>query len=320
MADWEILVPEEIDPAGPESIEDFATCTGMEAYEDHDAALDDIGRYEGVIVRNAKLNAAVIDRADSLQVISKHGSGLNNVDIEAASRRDIVVCNTPGVNARSVAEHAMGLVFALARNLRGADRHVRTGGWTRSKFTGAELRDKTFGIYGFGAIGREIAGLANGIGMSVQVYDSHKTDDEFPDSVERSETLPELFEQSDIVSLHVPLTDETRSAVSAAELQQLGTDGLLINTARGAVVDEAALVGALAEGIIAGAGIDTFTQEPPREDHPLFAREDVLVTPHSGGNSHRALREMSLRATANVRTVYEGKIPETTVNAEEIDR
>lgn len=320
MTDWEVLVPMEIDPAGPTSIADFASCTGMEEYGSHEAAVADIERYDAVIVRVAPLDAAVLDRADNLQVIAKHGSGLDNVDIAAASQRDIVVCNTPGANARSVAEHAIALVFGLARSLRGADSHVRSGGWNRSEFTGTELREKTLGIYGFGAIGREVASLADGIGMDVRVHDSHKDDDEFPASVERSETLPDLFEQSDVVSLHAPLTAETRGSVSTAELQRLGSDGLLINTARGAVIDEEALIEGLEKGVIGGAGLDTFTEEPPREDHPLFGREDVLVTPHSGGNSHRALREMSTRAAANVRTVYEGGVPETTVNAEQIER
>lgn len=318
--EWEVLVPMEIDPTGPDSISDFASCTGMDEYGSHEAAVADIGRYDAVVVRVAPLDAEVIERADNLQVIAKHGSGLDNVDIEAASRRDIVVCNTPGANARSVAEHAIGLIFGLARHLRGADRHVRSGGWNRGEFTGTELRGKTIGIYGFGAIGREVAGLAEGIGMDVRVYDSHKENDEFPTSVERSETLPALFERSDIVSLHAPLTPETQGSVSAAELRQLGSDGLLINTARGAIVDEQALVEALERGVIGGAGLDTFAEEPPREDHPLFSREDVLVTPHAGGNSHRALREMSRRAAANVRTVYEGEIPDTTVNAGQIER
>lgn len=318
--EWEVLVPVEIDPAGPESIADFATCTGMDEYDSHDAALDDIDSYDAAIVRVANFDSAVIKRADKLQVISKHGSGLDNVDIDAASRRGIVVCNTPGVNARSVAEHAIALVFGLARNLRTGDRHVRSGGWDRSAFTGIELRDKTLGIYGFGAIGREVFDLATGIGLSVAVYDPHKAEGELPDAVERAETLPELFDSSDVVSIHAPLTHETSASVSTEELQTLGPEGLLINTARGKIIDESALVDALEAGAIGGAGLDTFAEEPPAEDNPLFKRDDVLVSPHVGANSHAALRQMSLRSTANVRTVYEGGIPESTVNTDAITR
>ncbi len=320
MTEWEVLVPVEIDPAGPESIADFATCTGMDEYDSYDAALDDIDSYDAAIVRVATFDSAVIERADRLQVISKHGSGLDNVDIDAASRRGIVVCNTPGANARAVAEHAIALVFGLARNLRAGDSHVRSGGWNRSAFTGIELRDKTLGIYGFGAIGREVLDLANGIGLSVAVYDPHKAEGELPESVERAETLPGLFERSDIVSIHAPLTPETRASVSTEALQALGPEGLVINTARGRIIDESALVDALEAGAIGGAGLDTFAEEPPSTENALFDRDDVLVSPHVGANSHAALRQMSLRSTANVRTVYEGGIPESTVNADKLDR
>jgi len=318
--EWEVLVPGEIDPTGPKSISDVATCTGMEEYGSHEAAVADIGRYDAVVVRVAPLDRAVLERADNLKVIAKHGSGLDNVDIVTASQRDVVVCNTPGANARSVAEHATAMLFGLTRNLRSADGHVRDGGWNRAEFTGTELREKTVGLYGFGNTAREMVKLARGIGLEVRVYDPHKTDDQFPETVERTEILPGLFKQSDIVSIHAPLTDETRHSVSMTELEQLGPEGLLINTARGAIIDEDTLIAALEEGIIAGAGLDTFSEEPPREDHPLFARDDVLVTPHAAGNSDRALREMSSRAAANVRTVYEGGTPETTVNREELDR
>ena len=318
--EWDVLVPVEIDPAGPASIADFAACTGMDEYDSYDAALADIDSYDAAIVRVATFDSAVIERADKLQVISKHGSGLDNVDIDAASRRGIVVCNTPGANAHAVAEHAVALLFGLARNLRTGDRHVRSGGWNRSAFTGMELRGKTLGIYGFGAIGREVFDLATGIGLSVAVYDPHKTEGELPGTVERAETLPKLFDRSDVVSIHAPLTHETRASVSTEELQALGPAGLLINTARGNIVDEGALVDALEGGTVGGAGLDTFAEEPPAEDNPLFERDDVLVSPHVGANSHDALRQMSLRSTANVRTVYEGGMPESTVNADALDR
>ncbi|MXR51005.1 hydroxyacid dehydrogenase [Halovenus sp. WSH3] len=318
--DWEVLVPMEIDPVGPESIADFATCTGMAEYGSHEAALEDIDRYDAAVVRVAQFDESVIERADNLKVISKHGSGLDNVDIDAASNRGIVVCNTPGANARAVAEHAVALTFGLARNLRTGDRHVRSGGWDRSAFTGMELRGKTLGIYGFGSIGREVREIAEGIGLSVSVYDPHKAEGALPDSVTRAETLPGLFERSDVVSVHAPLTEETSGSVSAEELRALGPDGLVINTARGAIIDEEALVDALDAGRIGGAGLDTFADEPPASDHPLFDRDDVLVSPHVGANSHAALREMSLRSTGNVRTVYEGGLPESTVNADRLTR
>ena len=315
---WEVLLPERIDPSGPASIADFAECTGMDEYGSIDAALDDISRYDAIIVRVAPITAEVIDRADFLKVVAKHGAGLDNVDVDAASRRNVVVCNTPGANARSVAEHAVALLFAVRRNLRPADRHVRSGEWDRGQFAGRELTGDTLGLFGFGAIAREVADIALGIGLDVVTYDPYVADDDIPLRVERVSELRALFEQADAVSVHAPLTDETRGAVSAAELEALGESGVLLNTSRGAVVDESALVDALESDTITGAGLDTFATEPPGDDHPLYRRDDVLLTPHVGGVTDQALARMSQRAAANVRTVYEGELPESTVNRDAI--
>ena len=317
---WEVLLPEQIDPSGPESITDFATCTGMDEYGSYEAAVEDIARFDAVIVRVARIDADVIDRADRLQIVAKHGAGLDNVDVEAASRRNVVVCNTPGANARSVAEHAAALLFAVRRNLRTADRHVRAGEWDRGAFTGHELTGDTLGLFGFGAIAREVSDLAQGMGQTVLTYDPYVPDDEVPDRVERVTTLLDLFERSDAVSIHAPLTDETHHAVSTTELAALGEHGVLINTSRGPVVDESALVAALAADTLAGAGLDTFESEPPGDDHPLYGRDDVHLTPHVGGVTDQALARMSQRAAANVRTVHEGGVPDSTVNRDAIDR
>ncbi len=315
---WNVLVPEQIDPSGPESIADFADCTGMDEYDSVDAALDDIGSYDAVIVRVAELDAAVIDRADRLRVIAKHGAGLDNVNIEAASERGIVVCNTPGANSRSVAEHALSLLFALRRNHRGADRHVRDGGWDRGAYTGRELTGNTLGLFGFGAIARETSDLAHGIGQEVLMFDPYVPDDDVPARVERVTDFGELFARSDAVSVHAPLTQETRHAISTDELAALGERGILINTARGPIVDEEALLSALETDRLGAAGLDTFAEEPPADDHPLFDRDDVVLTPHVGGVTEEALARMSQRAAANVRTVHDGGVPPSTVNRDAV--
>ncbi len=313
---WEVLCPPGIDPVGPSSISDFATTTSMDAYDSTDAALDDIASYDAVIVRVADLDSEVIERADRLKVIAKHGTGLDNVDIEAASEREIIVCNTPGVNARSVAEHTIALLFGIERNLHTADRHVRSGGWDRGAYTGAELQDMTLGLMGYGSIAQETAAIARGIGLDIIIYDPHRDPNAVPDGVDRVKEFIELFERADAVSLHVPLTEETRNAISTEQLAALGEHGVLINTARGGIVDETALVAALETDTIRGAALDNFTDEPPSEDHPLFDQDNVLVTPHIGGVTRDALARMSRGAAANIRTVYEGEIPESTVNSE----
>ena len=316
---WQILCPPEIDPAGPESISDFATTTGMDAYDSTDDALADIGSYDAVIVRVAELDREVIEQADHLKVIAKHGTGLDNVDIEAASEHGIVVCNTPGVNARSVAEHTIALLFGVERNLHTADRHVRSGGWDRGAYTGAELQGLTLGLMGYGSIARETAAIARGIGLDIITYDPHRDPNAVPDGVDRVTAFLELFERADAVSLHVPLTDETQGAVSTAQLEALGEHGVLINTARGGIVDETALVEALETDTIRGAGLDNLEHEPPREDHPLFDQDNVLLTPHIGGVTRDALERMSRGAADNIRTVYEGGMPESTVNRETLE-
>ncbi|MFD1641195.1 hydroxyacid dehydrogenase [Halohasta litorea] len=317
---WQILLPTQIDPSGPSSIADFAECTGMDEYGSLKAALDDIAAYDAVVVRVAELDREVIERAANLQVIAKHGTGLDNVDIEAASEHGVVVCNTPGVNSRSVAEHAIALQFGVQRNLAAADRHVRKGGWDRAAYTGHELQGDMLGLMGFGAIAQETATIAQGIGQDVVVYDPYVPSDDVPAGIEQVDDLTELFARSDTVSIHVPLVEDTRHAVSTAQFEALGDEGVLINTSRGGIVDEAALFEALDSGVIAAAGLDNFEQEPPEEDNPLLDRDDVLLTPHVGGVTYNALERMSRGAAANIRTVYEGDLPESTVNREALDR
>ena len=316
---WQLLCPPEIDPVGPSALDDIATSTGMDSYDSPQDALADIARYDAIIVRATELDSEVIDRANNLQVIAKHGTGLDNVDIAAASRNGIVVCNTPGVNAQSVAEHALALLFGVRRNLHTADRHVREGGWDRGAYTGFELQGSTLGLMGYGSIAQATATMARGIGIDVTIYDPHYSD-ELPAAVDRVESLTDLFAVADAVSLHAPLVESTRHAVSTAQLAALGADGVVVNTARGGIVDETALIAALDDGQIGGAGLDTFEDEPLGAEHPLCDYENVLLTPHLGGVTHDALAQMSREAAANVRAVYERTLPESTVNRQQLSQ
>lgn len=315
---WEVLLPPTIDPSGPDSIDDIATFASMDDYADRDALIADVDRFDAIIVRVSELDAELIDAATNLKVISKHGAGLDNVDIAAASRNGVAVCNTPGANARSVAEHAMTLILATRRHVVPADREVRSGGWERSEYHGNEVQDDTLGLLGFGNIARETAALAQGFDMDCVAYDPFVPAEEMPADVEKVDVKRELFERADAVSVHTPLTPETKHAVSTDELDALGSDGVVVNTSRGGVVDEEALLTALEDDTIAGAGVDVFEEEPPADDNPLLDREDAVFTPHVGGVTHEALERMSTRAAANVRTVYEGGIPESTVNTDEL--
>lgn len=313
---WQVLLPEKMDETGPESLTDIAECTWLSEYDDHDALLDDIGKYDAMIVRAASLQVteSLLERAENLKVIAKHGVGVDNIDIEAASARSVVVCNTPGANAQAVAEHTLGLVIAIRKRILTADDDLRNGVWQRDKYATPELRESTLGVFGCGDIGTNTTQFAAAMGMECLAYDPYLSEDDVPVHVEKVESKEALFERSDVICIHAPLTPETRGAISTAELRQLGSSGIIVNTSRGGVVDEDALVAALRDGDLGGAGVDVFEEEPPSTDYPLFEQENVVVTPHVAGTTTTSARKKSLRAAENVRTVYNGDIPDGTLN------
>ena len=315
---WRVLIPEPVDESGPESIADIVEVVGPDAHPDDAARRADIGRFDAVVVRTFEMDRALIERAERLKVIAKHGAGLDNVDVAAATDHGVVVCNTPDVNAPSVAEHAVSLALAVRKRLRVADADVRAGRWDRTKYVAPELAGDTLGLFGCGSIGERVAELAGAFGMDVLVYDPYLTRETAPRDVELVDSPADLFDRADVVSVHAPLTDETRGAVGAAELARL-EDGILVNTARGGIVDEDALAAALEAGTVLGAGLDTFESEPPDPESPLFEFENVVATPHVAGSTVEAMERMSRGAAENVRTVYEGRLPGTTVNADGLE-
>lgn len=313
---WQVLLPEKMDETGPESISDFAESTWLSEYDDHDALLEDVEKYDAMIVRAASLQVTedLLDRAENLKVVSKHGVGVDNIDIPAASEQSVIVCNTPGANAQAVAEHTLGLVLAVRKRIREADRDLRNGVWQRDKYASPELREATLGVFGCGDIGTNTTRFAAQIGAECLAYDPYLAEDDVPVNVEKVGSKAELFDRSNIVCVHAPLTDETRGAISTAELEQLGADGILVNTSRGGIVDEDALVTALENDDLAGAGVDVFVEEPPGQDHPLMELGDAILTPHIAGTTTTSARKKSLRAAENIRTVYNGNIPDSTLN------
>lgn len=316
---WNVLLPKEIDRTGPESIDDVVTFTSInEIGLEPNELKSRIDEFDAIILRNAKLTEDVLEAADDLKIIAKHGVGLDNVDISAASANDIVVSNTPGANSRSVAEHALTLLLAVNRRLVAQDRATRDGEWNRQKWISDEIDGKTLGLFGCGDIGQQLAELTDRLGLTVLGYDPYLDEDDLPDSITKTD-VDTLFDESDAVSIHSPLTEETHHAISTPELERLGSDGILINTARGAIVDEIALVEALKNDVVFGAGIDVFEDEPPASDNGLFDQENAVVTQHIGGVTREAMRRMSTGAAQCIRTRYEGSIPETAVNDEAVE-
>lgn len=323
--DWKVLLPEEIHDVGPESIDDFADFESVSEYGTSAEALaPHIDTFDAIILRNANLTEQVLRNGDNLKVISKHGTGLDNVDMQAANNENIVVCNTPGRNSRAVAEHAITLIMAVRQNLVLADQNVREGRWNEARadwnrFNRSELQNDVIGLFAFGNIAREVINIAAGIGMECLAYDPYISDDEVSDDVTIIKNKTELFERSDIVSVHSPLTDETHHSIGLSELRALGPDGIIVNTARGGVIDEDALLTTLEDRMLLGAGLDVLEEEPPRDGHSLLENERVILTPHLGGMSKEATYGMSLGAAENIRTVYEGGIPNSTANQEMLD-
>ena len=242
---------------------------------------------EGLIVGVDRVTRQVLE-AGPLRVVVKYGSGMDNIDVEAARALDVQVSSTPGANARSVAELAIALLLALARNVASHDRGVRAGSWRR--VTGVELAGKQLGIVGYGAIGREVARIARGLDMNVVAHDPLIDEAEVP-----LVDLDALYEESDAVTLHLPLTEETRGLVGARELAAMRPTAFLINTARGGLVDEAALAEALRSGGLAGAALDGFDAEP-LGDSPLRELDNVVLSPHAGASTHEAVLRTAARA------------------------
>ncbi|SEV86369.1 NAD(P)-dependent oxidoreductase [Natrinema salifodinae] len=316
--EWTVLLPERIHPAGPESIADIATTVRRDEYDDRAALLADADRFDAVITRTKPIDGEFIETATDLEIVSKHGVGYDNVDVDAATENGVLVSNTPGVNSRAVAEHAITLLLAVRRRLRPADAAVRAGNADDYDVLTDEFRRDTVGLYGCGDIGFEVASLASGLDMDCCVYDPYVDPADLPAHVAAVDSPAALFDRADAVSIHAPLTAETRNAIGEAELRRLSPSGILVNTARAEIVDRDALVAVLESDAIAGAGIDVFAAEPPSPSHPLLEYDNVVTTPHVGARTTEALAAMSRESAANVRTAYDGAVPETTINADEL--
>lgn len=244
---------------------------------------------------------SVFQRASHLRLLSLWGTGTDNVDLEAAARHGVTVTNTPGVSAFSIAEHSLALMLAVARRIPRVDAEVRQGGWPRGQ--SSELHGKTLGIVGLGAVGRQFARLGAGIGMRVLAWTMH------PNPALGFELAPldDLLRLSDVVSLHLRLSPQTRGFIGRREFEKMKPSAILINTARGAIVDETALLDALASSRIAGAGLDVFELEPLPAAHPLTRLENVVLTPHSAGVTPEALEAGLQLSIDNVWNFLDGR-------------
>ncbi|MGH3017311.1 MAG: phosphoglycerate dehydrogenase [Gaiellaceae bacterium] len=275
---------------------------------------DVIAGYEAIVIRSqTKLDAELLERATSLRVIGRAGVGVDNIDVGEATRRGILVVNAPESTVVSAAEHTIGLLLALSRNIAQAHASVKSGRWERSRYGGQELAGKTLGVLGFGRIGQQVARRALALGMHVLAFDPFVSRERFRElGVERAASHEDVFASSDIVSLHLPLTDETRSVVNAATLAHAKEGIRIVNAARGELVDEEALLDALRSGRVAAAALDVFSSEP--YTGPLLELDNVVVTPHLAASTEEAQDRAGVIVAEQVAAALEGELVANAVN------
>mgnify|MGYP005846897001 CR=1 FL=1 len=275
----------------------------------------EIKNYNAIIIRSAtKMTAEIIENANNLEVIGRAGVGVDNVDVKAATKKGIVVVNAPGSNSVSVAEHAIGLMFALARKIHVADYSTKSGKWEKSKFKGIEIEGKTLGIVGFGKIGYLVAKKAIGLGMSVIAYDPFTTDEKFSSlGIERANKLEDLYKAADFISIHLPKNKDTVGLFNKKEFAKMKRGVIIINSARGGIIVEKDLSDAIKEGQVGGAALDVFESEPCVSS-PLFELERVVCTPHLGASTDEAQDRAGVMIAEQVSDVLDGRPATFAVN------
>ena len=277
--------------------------------QDPNNYLDEMKDADALIVRIAKCDGHAIENSPNLKVIGRTGVGYDSVDVKTATAHGIPVVITPGANNRSVAEHAVAMMFALSKNLVEAQQEMCKGNWEiRGAKKAFELEGKTIGILGLGAIGRETAKICEGCGMKVAVYDPFLSKEQVEGyGAVYYENYEDLLKVSDVVSIHVPLTDETKNMISKKQLTEMKKTALIINCSRGGIINETDLVEALKAGEIAGAGTDVFCSEPPKTDDPLLNCPNLIVSPHSAAQTREAVIKMAQMCVKGCLAVAEGK-------------
>ncbi len=276
--------------------------------------IEKIKDYDALAIRSGtKVTADVIAAADKLKVIGRAGVGVDNIDIDAATKRGIIVVNTPGGNTISAAEHTIAMMLSMARNIPQANNTLKNGEWNRKKYTGVEVYNKTLGVVGLGRIGVEISTRMRSFGMRILAYDPFITEEKAAELGVKLTNLDEIFRESDFITVHTPLTEETRNLIDEEEIGIMKPGVRIINCARGGIINEATLAKAVAEGRVAGAAIDVFTKEPPT-GNPLLEQEGIVVTPHLGASTAEAQVNVAVAVAEQILAVGRGELPPYALN------
>jgi D-3-phosphoglycerate dehydrogenase len=316
MTKKKVVITEPIDSHGVEILQRETEVVYLPQLPNRTLA-DEIDDTQAILVRVAKIDRPLLEQANNLLVIGKHGVGYDNIDVETATQKRILVVNTPESNFESVAEHIIGLMLSLAKNICTSDRVLRQDRFKRREdYIGVELKDKKLGVIGLGKIGSETARKCQiAFDMDVIVYDPYIPEEKTePPGYTKVKNLDDLLRESDYIIICMPLTKETSNLIGAREMSIMKANAFLINTSRGGIVDEAALYEHLAKKKIAGAALDVFSHEPPPANHPLLGLDNFIATPHIGGMTREAMRRMAITLAEDIISVLQEKRPKYPVN------
>jgi (S)-sulfolactate dehydrogenase len=311
-----VLVSDDLSPEAVRILQEAGLEVDVKVGLAPDALEAIVGGYDALAVRSAtKVTARLLERATRLRVVGRAGVGVDNVDLDAATRRGVVVMNTPGGSSVTVAELALGMILSLYRHVPAATASVKAGRWEKKRFQGREIAGKTLGVVGIGNIGSVLVDRARAMRMKVVAYDPFITAEAAAKLGASLVDLETLWREADAISLHVPLTDKTRHLVDAATLAKMKRGAILVNCARGGIVDERAVAEALASGHLGGAALDVFEKEPPPADHPLFAQDGFVCTPHIGASTEEAQSAVAVALAEQLVAYLRDGVVQNAVNA-----
>jgi D-3-phosphoglycerate dehydrogenase len=302
MNQIKIFVADEVSDSGLQPLRDAGFSvqkqTGLDALELREA----LAECAGLVVRSeTKVSAELLDDVPALRVVGRAGVGVDNIDVQAATARGVVVMNAPDGNTITTAEHTIALLVALARRVPQANSSLKSGHWDRKSFIGVELQGKTLGVVGMGRIGRAVASRARALGMRIVAFDPFVAPEQARDAEVQLTSLDQVFAEADFLTIHTPLTPETRGLIGTDAFARMKPGVRIINCARGGLVDEAALYEAIKSGTVAGAALDVFVQEPPSSDHPLLLLDEVIATPHLGASTKEAQEGVAFTVAEQMR-------------------
>ncbi|WP_296796402.1 phosphoglycerate dehydrogenase [uncultured Methanobrevibacter sp.] len=314
-----VLVADAINEKGIENLKEVADVT-VDTSITPEELVNTIHKYDGIIVRSrTKVTKEVISKADNLKIIARAGVGVDNIDLDAATEKGIMVVNSPESTSITVAEHTMGLLLSMARKLSIADKSVKEGKWEKKKFMGVELRNKTLGVIGMGRIGSQVVNRCKAFEMDAIAYDPYLPEEVAKQMGVELTDLETVLKKADFITIHVPLTPETKHLISNKEFEIMKDTAFITNCARGGIIDEEALYDALKNDKIGGAALDVYEDEPPAEDSKLFELDNIVLTPHIAASTKEAQRDAAIIVADEIIDLFKGGTPKNVLNMPRID-